>query len=274
MEIAENSFVMWGERGMVATAFLDLHQGATRDAWSSFLGACQFGTSTAWLNDRVASIRTVVEPDFSNEGFGHPDAIIKLIFESGNAAVVITEAKRLPFDRCCAAASTRGGAGYNSCLNGQLELNHCLALALSEFRDDDSILSEPPWVLHSPYAIDRRGKLRSLKNRVVIEEIARPFSGLPFRSYYHLVITTDDSNPLEVVGNGPHWPELYHPDYPFQNCWPNLRDQFGWISWEAIAKLMRAFVDEAKIRQSLFLSTFEPNRRNFKSSSPLLSEES
>src|SRR5208337_5054340 len=95
------------------------------------------------------------------------------------------------------APSQRGGAGYNSSLNGQLELNHCLALALSAFSEDQRVLCEPEWILHSPYGSERRGRLRCLKNPVVVEELAKPFSGLAFSSYYHLVITTDSSDPLD-----------------------------------------------------------------------------
>lgn len=263
---SKSSFIMWGERGLVATLLLDLYNSNNPDLWSAFLNACHFDAMLPWLKDPISSVSTVVEPDFSNEGFGHPDAIIRLGFESGNSAVVILEAKRLPYDRCCASPTTRGGAGYNSSLNGQVELNHCLAVALSAYRDGDSILSEPSWVLHSPYAIERRGRVRSLKTSVVIEEIAKPFSGLPFRSYYHLLITTDTSNPLTNSGYEALWPELYHPDYPFQNCWNDLRSQYGWASWDSISTIMREFVASGKLPGSLFLPTFGPNRRNFKSS--------
>jgi hypothetical protein len=273
METRPDSFVMWGERGLVDTAFLDLHQSGDHNVWSSLLMACGFDVSLPWLKKPIRLISTVVEPDFSNEGFGHPDGIIRLEFELDDPIVLILEAKRLPFDRCCASPTTRGGAGYNSSLNGQLELNHCLALALSEYQGGGSILSEPAWVLHSPYAIERRGRLRSLKNRFVIEEVARPFSGLPFRSYYHLLITTDDSNPLDKPSNETSLPELYHPEYPFQNCWKDLRSQYGWISWDAIASLVQNLSTDGKLRESLFLATFESNRRNFKSASgPTLEE--
>ena len=96
---------------------------------------------------------------------------------------------------------------------------------------------------------------------------------MPFRSYYHLLVTTDDSNPLEKPGNEAAWPELYHPDYPFQNCWKDLRSQYGWISWDAIAGLVRSLSTDGKLREPLFLATFEPNRRNFKGVSALISEE-
>ncbi|MBZ5616520.1 MAG: hypothetical protein LAO23_21125 [Acidobacteriia bacterium] len=273
METRTDSFVMWGERGLVASLFLDLYGSGNHAAWASFLLACGFDAALPWLKSPICSTSTIVEPDFSNEGFGHPDAISKFGFESHDPIVLIVEAKRLPFDRCCVSPATRGGAGYNSSLNGQLELNHCLALALSEYANGDSILSEPAWVLHSPYAIERRGRLRSLKNRVVIDEVAKPFSGLPFRSYYHLLITTDESNPLDKPSNEPAWPELYHPDYPFQNCWKDLRSQYGWISWDAVANLVRKLSADRKVEESLFLTTFEPNRRNFKCVSAMISEE-
>ena len=262
----KSSLVMWGERGMIATMLIDFSASARDEGWSSFLDAFNFADPSL-RNKEVRSALVIVEPDFSNQGFGHPDAILRFDGTAGDSTVAILEAKRLPYAKCCAPPSTRGGAGFNSTLNGQLELNHCLALALSSFTEGQQELVEPEWVLYSPYRSDRQGKLRALKNRVVIEEVAKPFSGIPIRNIFHLVITLDDHDPFENPENEPLWPEIFHPDYPFQNCWKQLRVQFAWTSWDKLEAALRRLAGDGKLgADSLFLPTFEKNRRNFKAS--------
>ena len=267
-----DSLILWGERGMVAAMLVDLYRGSNARSWQSFLEICGYSSSPARAG--IRSVSAVVEPDFSNQGFGHPDGVVKFEMEDDTCSVVILEAKRLAYGKVCVPPVIRGGAGYNSFLNGQLELNHCLALALSDHKGEGLELQEPDWILHSPYNSDRRGKLRSLKNQAVIEQIARPFAGLPFRSYFHLVITTDTSNPFDNTANQEFWPELYHPDYPFQNCWKELRPQFGWASWDAVENTMKRIASaQNDVEGSIFLPTLEGNRRNFKSGLGVVSTE-
>lgn len=262
---SKDSVIIWGERGLVSTMFIDFFRASGRKGWVTFLRALGFVTPLGQDN-KIESVSLVIEPDFSNEGFGHPDAIARFDLEGGQSAVAILEAKRLPYAKSSTAPSQRGGAGYNSSLNGQLELNHCLALALSAFSEDQRVLCEPEWILHSPYGSERRGRLRCVKNPVVVDELARPFSGLAFSSYYHLVITTDSSDPLDNPENQLFWPELYHPDYPFQNCWKQLRTQYAWTSWDKIETVMKGLDSAGELKEgSLFLPTIEKNRRNFKS---------
>jgi len=260
----EDTILMWGERGLVTTLLFDFHRARQSRGWGQFLEAFSF-VAPGFTQHEVDSVSVVVEPDFSNEGFGHPDAVMRFEFASHPPAVFILETKRLPYAKCCLPPSNRGGAGYNSKLNGQLELNHCLALALSTFAKGQKELSEPDWILHSPYGIERRGKLRCLKNPVVIEEIAYPLTGIPFRSFYHLVITPDSSDPFDSPANEPFWPELYHPDFPYQNAWRQLRAQYAWASWDTLEALVSAMASRGELGEgSYFLPTFEKNRRNFK----------
>lgn len=259
------SFVMWGERGLVATFLLDLYRVPDNEGWRLFSEYCGL-PGFPFTPTSIRGVTVVIEPDFGNDGFGHPDAIVKLDLDSDNTVVVILEAKRLPYDKSSLSPSNRGGAGYNSKFNGQLELNHCLALALSDFKPGKVELSEPEWILHTPYGIERRSKLRTVKNPAVLEEIVLPFSGLPFKSYFHMLITTDVSNPLTNQENRPIWPELYHTDYPFKNCWEQFKSQYSWISWEQVRGLVERLNSENSLMEgSLFLPTLEKNRKNFKS---------
>lgn len=266
MKNAESSIVMWGERGLVATMLTDFFRASKQAGWSPFLQSFNF-PKPFWGETEPRSVSVVIEPDFSNEGFGHPDAILKFSYEGKEPAVLILEAKRLPYAKCCDSPSNRGGAGYNSTLNGQLELNHCLALALSTFTGEEKQLTEPEWILHSPYGSERRGKLRSLKNPVVVEEVVKHYAGVSFRRIYHLVVTVDPSDPFESPGTHPLWPELYHPDYPFRNCFTELRGQFAWSSWEKLEAALRRLDDQGNLAEgSFFLPTYEKNRKNFKAS--------
>jgi hypothetical protein len=263
---AENSksVIFWGERGLVSTLFVDLYSAPGTLPWERLLASCNFPGSS-WQGEKIRAVIAIVEPDFSNTGFGHPDAILKVVFESGSSIVLVVEAKRLPYRSCCADPSNRGGAGFNSTLNGQLELNHCLTLALEQYKTSEAVLIEPAWICHTPYNLERRGSLRCLKNRVVIEQVGAPFAGLPFRAYFHLAITPDSNDPFEAKENEAIWPVLYHPEFPFQNCWRNLRPQFGWISWDAVKETIRSLEAEGKLGfPSLFLGTYESNLRNFK----------
>jgi len=47
------------------------------------------------------------EPDFSNDGFGHPDAVLKLTFDDRSSRVYIFEAKRDRYLPSCIASTTQ-----------------------------------------------------------------------------------------------------------------------------------------------------------------------
>jgi hypothetical protein len=47
-------------------------------------------------------------------------------FNDDSRAVILLEAKLGKYDEVCWAPRSRGQKGFNSKLNGQLELNHCL----------------------------------------------------------------------------------------------------------------------------------------------------
>src|ERR1700686_3706675 len=110
---SERSLVLWGERGLVTSLFTDLHLASDMEPWQGLIDSCAF-LDNPWMGQRVASVRVIVEPDFSNTGFGHPDAIFKVTFESGKVAVFLLEAKRLPYPKSCSSPTGRGGAGFNS----------------------------------------------------------------------------------------------------------------------------------------------------------------
>jgi len=257
---------MWGERGLVATFFADLWRLSDLAVANEFLVRAGFPESmTKHLGD-IQEFSCVIEPDFGNQGFGHPDAIIKVKYRD-TAAVIIVEAKRTTYQKACKPASFRGQPGYNSTLNGQLELDFCLAMALSKYGEGNPKLEEPKWVLTTGYNEDRRGRLRCVKNANVLRDLAMPFGGCDFKQYYYLIITTDDRNPIDTAGGSDTHPMLYVPqgtgiDTRICDYWKDYRSQFGWINYRS----MEAFVDAFKGRLplgSLFIPTYEMNKKNF-----------
>jgi hypothetical protein len=271
MEKMKSTFSMWGERGLIATFFADLSQLAEPETINNFLQIVEFPERPMISSLSPVAIHYIIEPDFGNTGFGHPDAVIALEYQDSHA-VIILEAKRTDLASACVPCSQRGQQGFNSTLNGQLELDYCLSMALSEYHDGATELVEPEWVLSSPYKNDRKGMLRRLKNRAVLEDVVSLIGGIPLEQYYFLVITNDEQNPFLRVSDD-YLPELFKPELSglhlsFTNCWSECRRRFGWLNYTK----MRTFIDSVQNRLtigSLFLQSLNINQRNMKGHSQL-----
>jgi len=101
------SFGMWGERGLVATFFADLYQKAKighMEIINDFLNTAEFPDLPAKSTEPPDEVHFIIEPDFANTGFGHPDAIFSVVYAS-NRIVVIVEAKRVNFEKACWTSS-------------------------------------------------------------------------------------------------------------------------------------------------------------------------
>ncbi|MCL5743128.1 MAG: hypothetical protein M1541_04240 [Acidobacteria bacterium] len=255
-----SEITLWGERGLVASMLIDLAQMPGQGQWEAFFSDCVEGAPR--LDAPIRSVTVIVEPDFSNTGFGHPDAMLKLDLEGGQSRAVILEAKRHRYVKSCKPRAARDADGYNSSLNGQLELNHCLAISLAAHSSAEEDLYEPAWVLDTPYAQERRGKRRGVRSAVVMEEVVRVFAGIPLSGFSHLVITTDRMNPLDELECHELLPELFTAESPNRSCWDQLRDQYGWTSWWSIAHFFEKLKAAGTLDGSLFLPSFEKNRRN------------
>src|SRR6266851_3896356 len=101
-----DSLILWGERGLVAAMLVDICRGSKAQSWHSFLETCSYPSSPEGCG--IRSVSAVVEPDFSNQGFGHPDGLIKLELEDDTSSVLILEAKRLAYGKVCLPHATRG----------------------------------------------------------------------------------------------------------------------------------------------------------------------
>jgi hypothetical protein len=248
-------FYMWGERGLVASFFADL-----------YLTGDRFPRS-------VSKATIIIERDFSNKGFGHPDAVIR-VDANGEPAVIIAQAKRGPYAKACRPRTDRGvRPGFNSSLNGQLELCYALALALEKFDPSCAQLIEPNWILNTAYAVERRGNLRRLKNPNVLSDAVAKLAGLPLSNYFFLTLTTDGSNPFSDHNLAPLFPELRHPAFGTQECWDEMKQQFGWINYSALENLSTQPLVEADTgRKLLFAKSWEINRQNMGSGMQLRSE--
>jgi hypothetical protein len=87
----DSGFFMWGERGLVATFFADLHLWDDAEAFDAFLAIVQIDSPL--FPRRASKMTCIIEPDFGNAGFGHPDAVLRVETED-NSSVIIIEAKR------------------------------------------------------------------------------------------------------------------------------------------------------------------------------------
>jgi len=259
------SFGMWGERGLVATFFMDLCQLSDLAAVKDFLEMAQYSESPAKNAGVPEQFTCIIEPDFGNKGFGHPDAILG-INHSDRHIVIILEAKRTVYEKACRPVSCRGQKGFNSTLNGQLELDFCLAMALSQYKDGSTKLIEPGWVLNTPYNEDRKGNLRYVKNPNVLRQLAAPLSGKDLSQYYYLIITTDMENPLTTASENllpqVFTPELSGISMSFRNVWAEYRKQFGWLNYDKVKQFIHRIQDRLPL-ESLFLPTYKMNEGSF-----------
>jgi hypothetical protein len=245
--------VMWGERGLVATWFLDLAADQTLGRWQAFLDAIAFGGAGPGLDwQQVQTPWTVVEPDFGNRGFGHPDAVARLLLPDQRKIVLLLEAKLVSYVEACWPPILRGQPGYNSKLNGQVELNHCLALALAAYQPGNPSLIEPAWVLQTPYAAARPHGRRYLLDPTVRQQVADPLSLA--QHYLQVIVTTNDANPFADQALQPLWPQLFVAAGD-GNVWDQLQPTFGWVSWQRLHDLAR----DAAGPNSLFLPSWNLN---------------
>lgn len=95
-----------------------------------------------------------------------------------------------------------------------------------------------------------------------MEEVVRIFAGIPLSGFSHLVITTDRMNPLDQPECQDFLPELFTAESPDSSCWDQLRDQYAWSSWWSIAEFFEKLKASGTLDGSLFLPSFEKNRRN------------
>ena len=223
-----SSFYMWGERGIIGTFFADMYMWASARDWQVLLESISIRDPR--FPRCLDGMTVIVEPDFGNKGFGHPDAVL-LLENNSEQFVVIAEAKRKQFAQSC--GKSRGQQYYNSTLKGQLELNHILAVALSEYLCANTPLTEPDWIADSPYMTGRfQGRRATLKNEVVLRSLVSKISGLPMANYFHLVITTDQENPFENPLLGKILPEIYQAAAPRENAWTIAQAKYGWLNYD------------------------------------------
>ena len=124
--------LMWGERGLVTTFFQDVAAVTDCERWEAFLRDVGYPL----LQQHVTDAWCVIEPDFGNKGFGHPDMAAYLAFDAGDPLVLLLEAKLTTYEKSSWPNTRRQERGFNSKINGQIELNHRLAWALTGFDAD------------------------------------------------------------------------------------------------------------------------------------------
>lgn len=247
--------LMWGERGLVATLFADLGEDSV-PLWTQFLSLIGFQ-----LAGEVKNVWCVVEPDFGTRGFGKPDVIARVEFENETISdfVFVMEAKRDSYRTSSLPSSNQLNKGFNSSVNGQIELNHRLAMCLAQFHQGDSCLTESNWIGDSIYT-GPDDNLRRLSDLVVLEKIVEKVCGLPIENYIHVLIDESPGNPLvdqDISDN--RKPRIYDQT---GNCWDDfVANRFHWVAW---SQLHEFAIEKQMVR---FLASYELNKEKLVCSS-------
>lgn len=215
----------WGERGLVASLVHDVATCDDMRGWESLLDVILFPRN----GRRVHDVWALVEPDFGNRGFGHPDLVIKISFVNETLPLVLfVEAKMSSFLR--STENVRSVKGFNSSINGQLELNHRLAIALSECRGIETPLTEPRWVgllpLYHP--------VRYLKHTMVLEQVVSSLRGFPLSCYYHAVVTSDSANPIASIAKN-RLPVILNAEG--RDCSNEFTSGLFWTNWRSLYEM-------------------------------------
>jgi hypothetical protein len=238
---------MWGERGLVATFFADLSQHGNGTVIEFLTEIVEFNPSLKINRTDVVSIDIIIEPGFGNQGFGHPDAVIVVCFKNKPKKVFIIEAKLSTYEKACMDNTDKSKEKFNSSLNGQLELNYRLSIALSEFKANDARLIEPE-LISQKYDKDKR---RKVYKKYVLDKIVSKLSGECLRNYYYIVLINDKCNPFINISPNPNLlPQLFDEDG--KDCWTDMQSQFGWVNYDKIEGFLE--------NKNLFRNTLEINR--------------
>lgn len=237
----------WGERGLVGALFHDLRSGNSVERWRDFIGLLTFSSQERPLR-AVMRAHVVVEPSFGSQGFGRPDAVALIECELEGRLIIFFEAKLGTYAEA-ARAPDRSRAGFNSSINGQLELNHRLALALEAWTSH-TVLAEQDWILNTPYATTKR---RMVKKREVLDTLLAPISRMPSNSYLHVILTTDSSNPFEDTKIADYMPKIFLAD-AIDDQWATERSRFGWVGFHKVVELAQTWREKGGV--SLFMDNW------------------
>jgi hypothetical protein len=177
----------------------------------------------------------VVEPGFGTRGFGYPDAAFRLRFADGTRVVIFLEAKLGSYLEACWLPQARGHKKFNSRLNGQLELNHRLAVALTHYHPQHPGLIEPEWILQTAYGNTYPGRvLRHVNRPVVLQKLVHDLAQA--KMYLHMIVTADNDNPLQDPASRGFLPEIFLNEQD-GNQWDQQHHRFGWTNWAKLKAL-------------------------------------
>lgn len=233
---------LWGEYGLLSAFLMDLFSENSKKGYNRLLEKIELADNSSF-NFNVKKVWCVIRPDLGRKGFGKPDAIVRLEDSIGNRIVLIFIARKNEYKKNDNHPLKRCLSGFNYSINGQLELNYCLTLALEQFsKKKDQKLVEPDWVLKTSYNEERVGKQRYVKNPEVINNIIRPITGNSVKqsSYYHIIVTNDKKNPFQDSNN--YFPSLFQWQGKTEvNVWEESKGNFGWINYNKLNKISRKF---------------------------------
>jgi hypothetical protein len=135
-------------------------------------------------------------------------------------------------DYLSASRLERERKGFNSSINGQVELNHRLSLALARYTAGAAQLVEPEWVLNCPqYDTPCPDKPRYLLNRLVLERLVNMIGGLSLEQYHHVIVTSDETDPRTTI------PEERRPKILLSEAvdgWDGFVNRLHWTNWNTL----------------------------------------
>ena len=165
----------------------------------------------------------------------------------------------MTYAEACGDPGSRDVKGYNSSINGQIELNHRLALALERGEVGGQIVDSGAVAATRYVAHDR---VRYVKDHGVREMLVPRLGGPGISRYLHLAITSDVANPFAAAPAPGMLPEIIVTADDL-DVWTEHCHRFGWISWSGL----RALAERWKAQD--FLESYRVNRHYLQAETPV-----
>ncbi|MHC4660139.1 MAG: hypothetical protein ACYS8W_00495 [Planctomycetota bacterium] len=144
--------------------------------------------------------------------------------EKGEKKVFFLEAKRSTYLESAMKRGNRRKKGFNSSINGQIELNYRFSRALLNRKPGE--IKESSEV----FAAYGENKARILKNPFTIEKVVQKMECKDNMDFYHLILTSDDSNPFISGDTDDYFPGFFNENGV--NLYEEMKSNICWVGYE------------------------------------------